>query len=101
MEIRNLDETLGGRRYRTESATLIARERWPEEETTADGGLATTLLYRTGHGNYFRQIQSHSTIIRDQIEPVTLDEARNEYLAMPIKTVDLPEAFPGLTIEEA
>lgn len=101
MDIRQLEAVIGGRRYRTDGATLIARERWPDEEKPKDGGLATTLLFRTGGGRYFRQIQSHSTIIRDQIEPVTLDEARNEYLGMPVKELPLAEAFPDLEIEEA
>ncbi len=101
MEIRALDMIVSGRRYRTDPALLIARERWPEEKEGEDSALATTLLFRTPNGRYFRQIQSHSTIIRDQIEPVLRDEAVQQYLALPVREMGLEEAFPGMEIEEA
>ncbi len=101
MEIRNLDMIVHGRRYRTESATVIARQRFPGEKEGADAALATTLLFRTAKGNYFRQIQSHNAIIRDQIEPVNRDEAMKEYLSMPVQEMTVAEAFPGMNVEEA
>lgn len=100
MEIRELEVIVAGKRYVTAASTLVARERWPDEGDD-DSGLATTLLFRTTKGNYFRQIQSHNEILRDQIEPILRDEAIQQFLAMPVKLVKREEAFPDLEIEDA
>jgi hypothetical protein len=58
-------------------------------------------LFRTTRGNHLVQFQSTWPGERDQLLPLSPDEAMKLYGELPEKKVSFEEAFPGVEIEEA
>jgi hypothetical protein len=115
----------GGRGYRTAAATLLASgpgwdQRLGDEPrrllevrvggvdlSAVVGGRGwerlgwQAFLFRTTKGNHFVQFQSTWPGERDQLLPLSPDEAMKLYGELPEKKVSFEEAFPGVEIEEA
>lgn len=100
MRPRMMVEVIGGKRYRTETATLIAHDAYWDGHNWERHG-RNTFLFRTPRGNYFAQHQTCWQGERDRIEPLSRDEAIRLYEELPAKEVEFEEAFPGVEVEEA
>lgn len=128
MKPRNMSAVIGGKRYRTETATLLA------SGPSANGRLGRTpaepepilevrlggvelgafvlrgnwegigryaFLFRTPKGNYFVQHQSASAGQGDRLVPLEQSEAITLYERLANKELSFEEAFPGVGIEDA
>lgn len=94
-------KVVNGRRYSTETATLLADdEYWDGRNMDRDG--RNHFLYRTQKGRYFTV-----TLTRWQRECHSLDllenedEARRLYESLACHYVSYEEAFPSFQVEEA
>ena len=128
MKPRNINVVIGGKRYRTETATLLASGPSGKEhlgQTGAEpepilevrlGGVELgalllrgnwerlgrhAFLFRTPKGNYFVQHQSSLPGERDQLVPLDQGDAISLYEKLPNKDVSFEDAFPGVEIEDA
>ncbi len=94
-------QVIGGKRYNTETATLIASDAYWDGHNFERSG-RNTFLFRTAKGNYFIQVRTCWQGERDRLEPVSRNDAislwENE---LPEHEVGFEEAFPGVEIEEA
>jgi hypothetical protein len=121
----SMDVVVEGKRYRTATATLLATgpgwdQRLGDEPrrllevrvgsvhlSAVVGGRGwerlgwQAFLFRTTKGNHFVQFQSTWPGERDQLLPLSPDEAMQLYGELREKKVSFEEAFPGLEIEEA
>lgn len=94
-------EVIGGKRYNTETATLVAHDcYWDDHNFERQG--RNQWLYRTPKGAYFTTRMSFWQGERDTLTPVSLDEAIALYEG-PLSEHELEydQGFPGVTIEEA
>jgi hypothetical protein len=122
---RSMDVVVEGKRYRTATATLLATGPGWDQRLGGEsrrllevrvGGLDLSgivggrgwerlgwqaFLFRTTKGNHFVQFQSTWPGERDQLLPLSLDEAMRFHGELPEKKVSFEEAFPGVEIEEA
>jgi len=100
MEPGKMKAVIGGVRYDTEKAQIIAHDCYWDGHNMERNG-RNTYLYKTPNGRYFAV---HLTLWqgeRDRIEPLTKDEAIYLYERLPEKEVEFEEAFPGEPVEEA
>jgi hypothetical protein len=100
MRPREMNEVIGGKRYRTETATLIASDAYWDGHNYERHG-RNTFLFRTPKGNYFAQYQSCWQGELDRLEPLSREEAIRLFEELQEKEMDFREAFPGVQIEEA
>ncbi len=128
MKPRNMNVVIGGKRYQTATATLLASgpsdkghlgQAGAEPEPILEvrlGGVELgalvirgnwerlgqhAFLFRTPKGNYFVQHQSSLAGERDQLVPLDQGDAISFYERLPNKEVTFEEAFPGVEIEDA
>ena len=128
MKPRNINVVIGGKRYRTETAMLLASGPSGKEhlgQTGAEpepivevrlGGVELgalvlrgnwerlgrhAFLFRTPKGNYFVQHQSSVSGERDQLVPLDQSDAMSLYEKLPNKDASFEGAFPGVEIEDA
>jgi hypothetical protein len=128
MKPRNLSAVIGGKRYCTEGATLLASGPYPREgrgklgaapESLLEirlGGVELgalvmrgawdvlgqhTFLFQTPKGNFFAQHQSSLSGEHDRIVPLDQGEALSLYERLAKKEVPFDQAFPGVDIEDA
>ncbi len=129
MKPRNMSAISGGKRYRTETATLLASGPFgmePLRQTSGEllepileirvGGVElgalvmrglwegqgwSAFLFRTHKGNYFVQHQLSSTGERIQLVPLDQSDAVTLYEKLSNKEVEFKKAFPGVEIEDA
>lgn len=96
-----MERILGGKRYSTETATLLAHNRYWDGSNWERTG-RNTYLYRTYRGRYFRVTVTAWQGERDSLEPLELEEALDLYEG-PLTEHELPysEAFPTVTVEDA
>ena len=95
-----MNEVIGGKRYRTETATLIASDAYWDGHNFERRG-RNTFLFKTKNGNYFVQRQTQWQGEVDRIEPLDQADAVSLYESLHEKAVDFEVAFPGVAIEEA
>jgi hypothetical protein len=100
MKPRTMNEIVNGKRYRTETATLIASDAYWDGHNFERHG-RNTFLFRTPRGSYFLQRQTCWEGERDSLEPLDRDEAVMMFESLAEKAVDFEDAFPGITIEDA
>ncbi len=100
MHPKEMCEVIGGKRYDTKTATLIAGDDWWDGHNYERRG-TNTFLYRTKKGNYFVQRLSQWEGAVDRLEPLTQDEAAQMWGNLPERRCSFEEAFPGVKIEEA
>lgn len=95
-----MSEVIGGKRYSTETAALLAgNDYWDGSNWERIG--RNTYLYRTAKGAYFVTQLTQWQGERDTLEPIPLAEAQELFESLPEKRVTYEEAFPGVTVEEA
>jgi hypothetical protein len=97
---KEITEVINGKRYRTAGATLLASDaQWDGLSHERVG--RNTFLFRSPKGAYFMVLQTTWPRERDVLSPLARDEALRVYEELPVKDVDLEEAFPGIEIEDA
>ena len=103
---KNMDLVIGGLRYQTEKATLIASQVWKYEKDYPDSELCGDFLYRTPNGRYFTQKQRQKLKLGTEqkfddkkdvcrIESLTQTQSIDLYEKLPNKHVAFAEAFPS------
>jgi hypothetical protein len=100
MKPRNMSEVIRGKRYRTETSTLIASDAYWDGHNFERHG-RNTFLFRTPKGNLFAQRQTCRQGKPDSIEPLDLDDAVKLFGELHEKEIDFEDAFPGVQIEDA
>ena len=99
MKLFMMNEIVGGKRYRTATATLIAGNDYWDGHNFERGGTNTFLL-KTPKGAFFLQHQTQWQGQQDHIEPVTEAEAKTWYEQLTEHSVEYKDAF-GVEAEEA
>lgn len=99
MKLIHMNEIVNGKRYRTETAQIIAGNDYWDGHNFERGGTNTWLL-KTPKGAFFLQHQTQWQGQRDKIEPVTEAEARDWYEQLTEHTLEFKDAF-GVEAEEA
>ena len=103
MELRNLDQVVGRKRYRTNTATLLADDVYWDGNNHERSGRNTFLLKGPG-GSYFAVYQSMWQGETDRLNPLSVDEAVALYEQLSqccAPAVPFEEAFPQVKLEEA
>lgn len=94
-------EIIGGKRYNTATATLIAHDAYWDGHNFERGG-RNAFLYRTPKGAYFVVYQTCWQGERDRLQPITQEEAIELYeTKLPEHPVEYSKAFPGVEIQDA
>jgi len=96
----SMNQVIGGKRYRTETATLIASDAYWDGHNWERHG-RNTFLFKTPNDNYFAQLQSQWQGERARIDPLSKEDAISMYEILPEKAEDFEIAFPGTTVEDA
>jgi len=78
--------------YDTESATLVASDRYWDGSNHDRGG-RNTYLYRTPRGSFFQLHTTRWQGERDRIEPLTGEQAMDAYESLPERELSWEEAF--------
>ncbi|GGM20225.1 hypothetical protein [Deinococcus aerophilus] len=100
MELIHVDRTINRKRYSTETATLLADDVYWDGHNHERGG-TNTWLFRTPGGRYFLRTQSLWQGVRNDLIPLTPEEAEEEWERLPEKYKAFETAFPHLTVEDA
>lgn len=93
-------EVIGGKRYSTETATLLAGDDYWDGNNYERHG-RNTFLYRTPKNNYFVLNLTQWQGEADGISPLTKDEAIDLFENLREKRAEFEEAFPGEKVEDA
>lgn len=94
-----MSAVIDGKRYSTETATLLASDEvWDGSNWERHGRNA--FLYRTAKGAFFTVTLTQWQGERDTLTPVTVTEAKETFEAMPKQLMPWAEAF-GVAPEEA
>jgi hypothetical protein len=97
----NFTRIVGGLKYSTRTATLIAHDAWWDGSNFERHG-RNTFLYKTPHDAYFSVTLSQWQGERDHLEPLTQEEAIQLYeTSLPEHPVSYDEAFPGAQVKDA
>ncbi len=101
MNVIEMTEVIGGKRYSTATATLIASDAYWDGHNWERQG-RNTFLFRTPNGRYFQQLRTRWEGENDgKLTPLELDEAVSLYETLREKRVRFEDAFPGVVITEA
>jgi hypothetical protein len=99
----NMTRIVDGKRYSTQTATLLASDAYWDGSNHERHG-RNCYLYRTPRGRYFCLHLTMWQGEQDRIEPVTAIEARELYEGMAahdMADVSFEDAFPNVAIEDA
>lgn len=99
MKMPSLTRVVGGKRYSTEGATLLAHDVWWDGHNMERQGRNTWLL-RTPNGRYFTVTGTLWQGERDSLEPLSEEAASQLYESLPVHEMEWEEAFQR-TLEEA
>lgn len=91
---------VSGKRYNTETATVLASNAYWDGHNFERGG-TNCHLYRTTKGAYFAGYSTQWQGNRPRIEVLTLAEAQRLYEQLPEHDIEYEEAFPGCAAEPA
>ncbi len=95
-----MNVVVNGKRYRTDTAFLLASDAvWDGRNWERRG--RNIFLYKTQKGNYFVQYQTKRKGEHDHLKPLELDAAIQLFEQLTKKEVDFSTAFPDVTIEDA
>lgn len=94
-----MKQVIDGKVYDTETATIIASDRYWDGSNWERHG-RNTYLYKTQKGNFFAYHTTQWQGEMNSIEALTVDEAKTLYERLPEADVDYEEAF-GEKPEEA
>jgi len=101
MKVIETTQVIGGKRYSTKTATLLAGDDYWDGRNYERGG-ANYFLFRTPCGHYFGQLRSKWESADDgALTPLSQDVAIRLYEQLRERRVSFEEAFPGVEIEEA
>jgi len=101
MNPRNMQQIIDGKRYNTETATLLAGDDFWDGHNFERRG-RQTFLFRTPNGAYFVQHLTQWQGEKDRLEPIALKDAQALYEGQLTEhRVEWEEAFPELTVKEA
>lgn len=95
-----MTEIIGGKRYRTETSTLVASDCYWDGHNFERKG-RNRFLFLTPNGRYFLQHLTQWQGELDRLESLDLEEALIVYEQLPEKCLEFERAFPGQPIEEA
>jgi len=100
MQPQNMTLVVAGKRYRTDTATLLAHdEYWNGHAYEQDDH--NTFLFRTPNGSFFAQYQTLLPVITGKIVPLDRDEAMSLYHSLYKKEVPFAVAFPCVEVKDA
>ena len=100
MQPQNMIWVVAGKRYRTDTATLIAHDEYWNGYNCEQGGRNTFLL-RTRKGNFFAQYQTLLQGEINKITPLETNEALALYQSLHKKEVPFRVVFPCIKAENA
>lgn len=95
-----LTAVIGGKRYNTETATVIASDEYWDGSNWERRG-TNTHLYRTKNGAYFVGYSTQWQGSRSHLEVLDLEAAKALYETLPEHEEDYEAAFPGAVAQEA
>lgn len=94
-------EIIGGKRYNTQTATLIASDAFWDGHNYERRG-TNTFLFRTPKGRYFTQVRSQWEGADDgKLTPYCQEDALRLWGELREHEVSFEEAFPGVEVEDA
>ncbi|MCK5572822.1 MAG: hypothetical protein KAJ12_08670, partial [Bacteroidetes bacterium] len=96
---KEMKSVINGKRYNTETATLIASSRGDDGGAYSSGRSAE--LYRTAKGAYFLAVETQWVGEDDGISALDTEEAVERFDNLRDKAMDFEEAFPGVEVEDA
>ena len=91
---------VGGKRYCTDEATLIAHDEYWNGYSCEQGG-RNTFLFRTPKGNFFAQYQTLLAGEINRIVPLDTSEAIALYQSLRVKEVPFGVVFPDVKVADA
>ncbi|MDY6911884.1 MAG: hypothetical protein SVM79_05970 [Chloroflexota bacterium] len=95
-----MNEVIGGKRYNTETAILLAgNDYWDGHNFERHGH--NTYLFKGKSGSYFAQHLTQWQGEQDKLEPLDEEEAVELFERLSNKRVDFEDAFPNITVAEA
>lgn len=94
------NEVIGGKRYNTDNADLIADDAYWDGHNFERRG-RNTFLFKTEKGNFFQVTRTQWQGERDALTPLTQDEAITAWEELPEHYIPFEEAFPGVKVEDA
>jgi hypothetical protein len=111
---RSMEQIIEGKRYNTDTATLIAHDRinWEGKTDRRVTGAfmyrgpalerrgKKRYLYRSFKGSFFIHHTSRWPAEKERLEPLTRDQAQDLYGYLPVQLLNWEETF-GETFEEA
>ena len=101
MNPKSMTKVIGGKRYSTDTATLIASDAYWDGRNMERHG-RNTFLYRTPRGSYFKVVQTQWQGEQDELIPIDQDEARELYEGpLTEHYLEYEAAFPGVKVEDA
>ena len=95
-----MQAVINRKRYNTDTATLLASDRYWDGSNWERRG-RNTYLYRAPGGSYFVHRTTQWQGERDNIEVLDQTAAADLYETLPEQELSFEDAFPGLAIEEA
>ena len=95
-----MSKVINGKRYSTETATVIASNAYWDGSNYERTG-TNRHLYRTINGSYFEVFSTCWEGARNTLEPLSLAQAKQRYQELPEEEAPFEEAFPGEVVEEA
>jgi hypothetical protein len=100
MQPQSMMSVVDGKRYRTDTATLLAHDEYWNGHTYEQNG-RNTFLFRTRNGNYFAQHQTLLPVITAEIVPLDESGAMTLYHSLYRKEVPFVVAFPCVRTRDA
>lgn len=100
MQPQNMKWVVAGKRYHTNTATLIAHDAYWNGHSWEQGG-CNTFLFRTPKCNFFAQYQTLLPVETGKIVPLEINEAVSLYHSLYKKEVPFAVAFPDVKVEDA
>ena len=102
MQPLNMTWVVAGKRYRTDTATLIAHDEYWNGYSFEQGG-SNTFLFRTPNGSFFAQHQTLSPreVETGRIVALQISEAVSLYHSLYKKEVPFVVAFPFAKVADA
>jgi len=88
------------KRYSVKNSVLLAGDDYWDGHNYERNG-TNTFLYRTAKGSYFWVGLTRWEGDRDELRPVTMEQAYTMYERMSEKRVPVDQAFPDIVIEDA
>ena len=100
MKAGNMSKVVDGKRYSTETATVLASDEYWDGRNYERSG-RNTFLFRTHHGNYFKVEVSQWQGELNELVPLDENEAIKLYEELSVHTCEYENAFPDQKVEEA